>query len=66
MNEQVLLFDEHTRDGPAYKSWRLVRCTKCLRMIRWAVSSARGHRLRDARSPCCGVRMRPKSWGGFK
>jgi hypothetical protein len=48
----------------AFKSHRLCRCTKCLRKVRAHVS--RHRRLRGQRSACCGARLRPYNWEGFK
>lgn len=46
----------------AFKHTRWVFCTVCEKKGRVAVSSAKGRRLRDRSSPCCGARMRPRGW----
>lgn len=47
-----------------YKKMRVVRCTNCLHVWELAVTSA--WRLRKRLSACCGARMHPLNWEGFK
>lgn len=40
----------------------LARCTRCDRLLKVVTYQARGRRLRNRRSPCCGARMRKHTY----
>jgi len=56
--------ERYQPSGRPYRQRRWVRCVECLGKD--IVRVSRHRRLRSLTSACCGARMHPLNWSGFK